>query len=88
MSSAMKSMQLELNVDKSVTILFGKSKQVNIMRKFIEDNKCLTLNGSAVKMKEEEKYLGDFLHVSGVSKSVEVTVNKRYGKCLKAVISN
>ena len=82
----MKSMQLELNVDKSVTILFGNSKQVNKIISFIEKNQSLTLNGSAVKIKQEEKYLGDFLHSAGLSKSAEVTVNKRYGKCLKSVI--
>ena len=86
MSSAMKSMQLELNVDKSVTILFGKPKQVDKIQTFIKENKSLTLNGSEVKMKQEEKYLGDFLHSLGLSKSAEVTVNKRYGKCLKSVI--
>ena len=86
MSTAMKSMQLELNVDKSVTILFGKTKQVNKIRTFIENNKSLTLNGSVVKIKEEEKYLGEYLHSEGLSKSIEVTVNKRYGKCIKSVI--
>ena len=34
MSTAMKSMQLELIVDKSVKILFGKTKQVNKIKKF------------------------------------------------------
>ena len=51
----MKSMQLELNVDKSVTILFGNSKQVNKIISFIEKNQSLTLNGSAVKIKQAEQ---------------------------------
>ena len=52
----------------------------------IEENKSLSLNGKPVKIKLEEKYLGDYLHSYGLSKSVEVTVNKRYGNCIKSVI--
>ena len=86
MSKAMKAMQLDLNVDKSATILFGKRNQIMKIRKNIEENKSLTLNGQQIKIKEEEKYLGDFLHSSGLSKSVEVTVKKRYGICIKSVL--
>ena len=82
----MKAMQLDLNVEKSATILFGKRNQIMKIRKNIEENKSLTLNGQQIEIKEEEKYLGDFLHSSGLSKSVEVTVKKRYGKCIKSVL--
>ena len=85
-SGAMRAMQLDLNVDKSATILFGGKCQVNIMRKLIEENKSLSINGQDVKIKQEEKYLGDYLHSFGLAKSVEVTVVKSYGKCLKSVI--
>ena len=56
------------------------------MRKSIEENRSLSLNGKPVTIKLEEKYLGDYLHSYGLSKSVEVTVNKRYGNCIKSVI--
>ena len=56
------------------------------MRKSIEENRSLSLDGKPVKIKLEEKYLGDYLHSYGLSKSVEVTVNKRYGNCIKSVI--
>merc|ERR1719470_514386 len=82
----MKAMQLSLNVDKSATIIFGRKNQILKMRKDIEENRSLSLNGENVDMKFEEKYLGDYLHSFGLSKSVEVTVNKRYGKCVKSVI--
>ena len=86
MSKAMKAMQLDLNIDKSATILFGRKKHIMKMRKSIEENRSLSLNGKQVEIKLEEKYLGDYLHSYGLSKSVEVTVNKRYGKCIKSVI--
>ena len=33
-----------------------------------------------------EKYLGDFFHCEGLQKSVEITVNKRFGLALNAVV--
>ena len=86
MSKAMKAMQLDLNIDKSATILFGQKNHIMQMRKMIEENGSLSLNEKPVKIKMEEKYLGDYLHSYGLSKSVEVTVNKRYGNCIKSVI--
>ena len=52
------------------------------MKKTIETQKSLTIDGSEVKVKSEDKYLRDYLHTGGLAKSVEVTVNKRYGVCL------
>ena len=85
-SYAMKAKQLELNVDKCATILFGRGKRIQEMKEFIENNKILTIDGIEVKMKQEEKYLGDYIHSLGLSKSVESTVNKRYGKCLTQIM--
>ena len=85
-SQAMKMKQLELNIDKSATIIFGKRKKVDQIRNFIEQNNSLTINGINVKIKDEEKYLGDYFHSGGLSKSVEVTVNKRYGAVLNSII--
>ena len=86
MSKAMKAMQLDLNVEKSATIIFGKKNQIMKIRRNIEEHRSLTLNGQQIEIKEEEKYLGDFLHSFGLSKSVEVTVKERYGKCIKSVL--
>ena len=36
------------------------------IRKNIEENNSLTLNGHQIKIKEQEKYLGDFLHSFGL----------------------
>ena len=54
-------------------------------RIIISQDRC-TIDGSVVKVKTEDKYLGDFLHTGGLAKSVEVTVNKRYGVCLNEVL--
>ena len=37
-------------------------------------------------MKEQDTYLGDILHESGLSKSVKVTVDKRYGRAYSAIL--
>ena len=86
MSKAMKAMRLDLNVEKSATILFGKRNHILKVRKSIEENQSLSLNGHPIKIKEEEKYLGDYLHSNGLSKSVEVTVKKIYGNCMKSIL--
>ena len=69
----MKAKQLELNVDKCGTILFGKGKRIQQIKDFIAKNKSLSIDGIDVKMKQEDKYLGDYIHCLGLSKSVEST---------------
>jgi hypothetical protein len=59
-SRVMKMKQLDLNVEKSATIIFGNKKRVTEIRKFIEENRSLTINGEALKIKDQEKYLGDY----------------------------
>ena len=39
-----------------------------------------------VKVKTEDKYLGDYLHSGGLAKSVQSTVNKRFGVCLNEIL--
>ena len=45
-----------------------------------------TINGLSVKVKNEEKYLGDYFHCGGLAKSVETTVSKRYGVALNSIL--
>ena len=85
-SKAMKLKQLDLNVDKCGTIIFGKNKQVQQLKQTIEEGKRLTIDGSEVKVKLEDKYLGDYLHSGGLGKSAETTINKRFGVCLNEVL--
>ena len=57
--------QLDFYVEKSETIIFGNKKRVTEIRNFIEENRSLTINGEAVKIKKQEKYLGDYFHSGG-----------------------
>ena len=86
MSKAMQIKQLELNVDKSGLIIFGKKKKVLELKKTIEDEKLLSIAGLEVKVKMSDKYLGDNLDSGGLAKSVEMTVAKRYGICLNEIL--
>jgi hypothetical protein len=61
-SSATKSKQLDLNIDKSGVIVFGKKKKVDAIKATIENQQSLSINGLKVKVKMEDKYLGDYLH--------------------------
>ena len=86
MNTAMKIKQLQINVDKCGVIIFGTKKKVEIMKNEIEAKKCLRIDGLEVKVKTENKYLGDYLHSGGLAKSAEATVAKRYGVCLNSVL--
>ena len=46
----------------------------------------MTIDGLKVKIKSQGKYLGDYLHEGGLAKSVETTINKRYGVCLNEIL--
>ena len=49
---------------------------------FDKNQKYLSIDGFEIKIKTQDKYLGDYLHMGGLAKSVEATVAKRYGSCL------
>ena len=76
MSNAMKIKQLELNVDKSGVMIFGRKKKVELIKKNVEEQKYFEIDGLEIKIKLQDKYLGDYLHSGGLSKSVEATVSK------------
>ena len=84
--SALKSKQLDLNIDKSGVIVFGRKKKVDVIKATIENQQSFSINGLKVKVKMQDKYLGDYLHGGGLSKSVEATVSKRYGTCLHKIM--
>ena len=86
MSNAMRIKQLDLNVDKCGVIIFGSKKKVDEIKSEVENKKYFSMNGSEIKIKIEDKYLGDYLHMGGLSKCVEATVAKRYGACLHKIL--
>ena len=46
----------------------------------------LSLCGNPMKEKVSDKYLGDFIHSSGPSQSVECTISNRYGRTLLGIL--
>ena len=85
-SEAVKIKQLELNVDKSGVIIFGNKKEVDKIMNNVEKDKCFSIDGLPVKVKLQDKYLGDYLHSAGLGKSTEATITKRYGPCLTSIL--
>merc|ERR1712086_334863 len=86
MEAAMKRKQLKLNISKCSVIIFQKSKKVNIIREAINKQKLLKICDQQILIKEKDDYLGDVLHEGGLSKSVEATVAKRYGRIFSSII--
>ena len=83
--ACMESKLLDLNVDKSCFIILGDKKMVQNTRKELS-NCPLSLCGNPMKEKVSDKYLGDFIHTSGPSQSVECTISNRYGRTLLGIL--
>ena len=84
MTAVMKAKQLALNLDKSCFLLLGNNKQVNIIREEIKRHP-LTLNGTVMKEKLLDKYLGDYFCLNP-GKSANKTVQHRYWKIVSAIM--
>ena len=94
MEAVFKSKLLEIHPTKSCYLLFANnSKMRNRIQSEIAD-RPLTYDTFTVTGKSEEKWLGDILSNGGQEKSIEATINNRYGKItgaifeLKAVIED
>ena len=72
----MGSKMLELNVSKSIYMVVGRKKNVSRIRKEIE-SKPILYNGTTLKEKETEKWLGDVLNVKGNKASTLSSINER-----------
>ena len=82
----MKRKQLDLNIEKCSTIVFGKKSQVATIREAINRDKSLRIGDKIIKLKEKDDYLGDVLHETGLAASAKATVNKRCGKYFSAIL--
>ena len=82
--ACMETKLLDLHQGKSCYILVGNKEETKCIKSEL-DICPLTLYGMKMKEKPYEKYLGDFIHSGGVSKSVETTVNERHGKTILAI---
>ena len=82
----MKRKQLQLNITKCSLIIFQKGNKIQSVREAINKEKCLKICNEQIMVKEKDDYLGEVLHEGGLSKSVEATVAKRYGRILTNII--
>ena len=83
--SCLESKLLDPNTDKTVFIILGNKKSANKIREDISENP-LILNNTVIKEKEQYKYLGDVIHMDGISASAHATVKEREGRITSAII--
>ena len=76
--SCMESKLLDLNKEKSCYIVIGSDKSTAKIKSELKDNP-LKLCGDQMKQKENDKYLGDYLHCHGTGASVCCTISDRQG---------
>ena len=82
----MKRKQLQLNITKCSLLILQKGNKIQSVREAINKEKCLKICNEQIMVKEKDDYLGEVLHEGGLSKSVEATVAKRYGRILTNII--
>ena len=84
--TAMKRKQLSLSIDKCSVLVFDRKSHIESVRESINNGNSLKIFDKVIKAKIKDDYLGDVLHEEGLSKSVQATVDKRYGKAFMAII--
>ena len=83
--ACLESKLLDPNLDKSVFVIIGPKSCTKKIREDIKKNP-LTLNGTIMKEKTSDKYLGDQIHQKGLKESVAATIKSREGKINAAII--
>ena len=79
MENIMKLQQLDINVTKSSFIVCQNSTKSDEIKKELENNP-LRYDGTKVKEKQNEKYLGDMIDGRGLKESIEATLSERSGR--------
>ena len=79
-----KSKLLKIHPIKSCFLVFGKNRTKDAINQSIAQ-RPLVYDNFKVQSKSEEKWLGDYLSDKGLEKSVEATINHRYGKIFSAI---
>ena len=72
----MESKALEVNISKSIFMLAGRKRNVEKIRQEIEKNP-IKYNGTKMKEKLTEKWLGDIIDVKGNKESSLASINER-----------
>ena len=70
---------LQLNYDKSVAMVIGSKKQRDAVKEKLEVDP-LMCGKYKIKLKEDEKWLGQYISARGLADSVDKTVKAREGK--------
>jgi len=83
--SAIKRKQLSLNIEKCSILVFDKKDRVQKIRDSINEENKLRICDKSIKAKNKDDYLGDVLHEGSLTKSVQATIEKRYGKIFMAI---
>ena len=85
MESAMKRMQLDLNISKCSIVIF-QNKRSALIREKINQMKSIKIGNEQILVKDKDEYLGDFIHEGGLGKSAKSTINHRYGRLFSSRI--
>ena len=80
-----KSKLLEIHPKKSCFMVFAPNNGTRDLIRQEIANRPLIYDRFEMKSKSEEKWLGDMLCDRGLDKSVEATINNRYGKIFSAI---
>ena len=83
-NDCLESKLLDANTDKTVYILLGEKNSVDKIRQDIKINP-LTLGESELKEKDSYSYLGDVIHMDGLSSSVYATIKKIESRTISAI---
>ena len=75
---------LNVNIDKSIYMLAGKKSNVERIREQLKE-KPLCYDGTPLKEKQTEKWLGDVIHVCGPRESTLETIKERKVRILTAI---
>ena len=84
--TAMNRKQLSLNIEKCSLLVFDKKCRVKSIREATNQGKHLNICDQVIKAKDKDNYLGDVLHEEGLSKSIQSTIDNRYGRTFMAII--
>ena len=76
---------LQIHPTKSCYLVVGSDRKTKELIRQEIMKRPLVYDSFQMQSKNEEKWLGDYLSDQGISKSVEVTINNRYGKIQAAI---
>ena len=80
----MKSKQLDINITKSVMLLCCSKANKEKLAKEIDDNPVVYDN-NAIKVKQNDKWLGDIIDSNGDSASITATISARKGRIINSI---